>query len=59
MEDVDLAERHLLVTRCDGKPVQSTRFKFPEYDTEKLYLTFDDLADGYGGLRWWNAKHAL
>ncbi len=58
MEDVDLAERDLLVARCDGKPVQSTRFKFSEYNTEKLCLTFDDLAHGYEGLRLWNEKHA-
>jgi hypothetical protein len=57
IEDVDLTESHLLVARCDGKPVQSTRFKFSEYNTDKLCLTFDDLADGYEGLRLWDAKH--
>jgi hypothetical protein len=57
IEGIDLAESHLLVALCDGKPVQSTRFKFSEYNTDKLCLTFDELADGYEGLRLWNAKH--
>ena len=58
IEDLDLTKSHLAVAMCDGKPVQSARFKFSEYETDKLCLTFDEEADGYEGLRLWNAKHA-
>lgn len=58
IEDLNLTESHLAVAMCDGRPAQSARFKFSEYKTNKLCLTFDEEADGYEGLRLLNAKHA-
>jgi hypothetical protein len=57
IEDLDLTKSHLVIARCNGKPVQSARFKFSGYNTDKLCLTFEYLADGYEGMRLWDAKH--
>jgi hypothetical protein len=55
---LDLSENHRVVTTCDGKPIQSVRFNFSAFKTENLCLEYQDLFDGYEGLRLWDAKHA-
>lgn len=58
IDDLDLEESHLVVAFCNGKAAQSARFRFAEYKTSDLCLTFEDLFDGYEGMRLWGAKHA-
>jgi hypothetical protein len=58
IDDLDLTQSHFVVASCDGKPVQSFRFQFSEYKASGLCLTFEDLFDGYEGMRLWDAKHA-
>jgi hypothetical protein len=47
IEELDLTERHLIVLRSDGKPIQSFRFGFPTYKDTKLCVSFD----GYQGVQ--------
>ena len=58
IEDLGLNENHRAVAICDGKPIQSTRFGFSAFKTRELCLEYQDLFDGYEGLRLWDAKHA-
>ena len=58
IDGLDLNQSHLVVASCDGKPVQSFRFRFSEYKASGLCLLFDDLFDGYEGMRMWDAQHA-
>jgi hypothetical protein len=45
IEGLSLAEKHLVVVYSAGKPLQSFRFRFTEYNETELCLLFD----GYGG----------
>jgi hypothetical protein len=59
IEDLELAQSHLVVAVCNGKPLQSFRFRFAEFKSRGVCLTFGEyLFDGYQGLRLWDAKHA-
>jgi hypothetical protein len=58
IDDLDLTQSHLVVASCDGKPVQSFRFHFSEFKASGLCLTFEDLFDGYEGMRLWDARHS-
>jgi hypothetical protein len=58
IEALDLTQSHLVAAICDGKPVQSFKFRFSEYKSGELCLTFEDLFDGYEGMRLWEARHA-
>ncbi len=58
IDDLDLTQSHLVVASCNGKPVQSFKFHFSEYHASGLCLTFEDMFDGYEGMRLWDAKHA-
>ena len=44
---LDLKARHRVVLTSDGKPLQSFRFRFSDYNSPILCLAFD----GYGGPR--------
>jgi hypothetical protein len=56
IEDLDLTQSHLVVAICDGKRVQSARFRFSSYKTAELCLAFQDMFDGYEGLWLTTAK---
>lgn len=45
IEGLSLQEKHLVVVYSGGKPIQSFRFRFSEYNKAELCLLFD----GYGG----------
>ena len=45
IEGLSLGEKHLVVVYSAGKPIQSFRFRFTDYDATELCLLFD----GYGG----------
>ena len=45
IEGLSLAEKHLVVVYSAGKPLQSFRFRFADYNETELCLLFD----GYGG----------
>jgi hypothetical protein len=45
IEGLNLREKHLVVVYSEGKPIQSFRFRFSDYDKTELCLLFD----GYGG----------
>jgi hypothetical protein len=45
IEGLSLAEKHLVVVYSAGKPLQSFRFRFADYNEAELCLLFD----GYGG----------
>jgi hypothetical protein len=45
IEGLSLGERHLVVVYSAGKPIQSFRFRFTDYNETELCLLFD----GYGG----------
>ena len=47
IEGLDSAARHLVVVISDGKPVQSFRFRFSQFETTKLCMSFD----GYQGVQ--------
>lgn len=47
IERLDLAERHLVVLRSDGKPIQSFWFRFSDFSSDSLCLSFD----GYQGVQ--------
>jgi hypothetical protein len=55
---LDLDQSHIVTASCDGKPVQSARFKFSEYKSDELCLLFQEMFDGYEGLRLWDAGYA-
>jgi hypothetical protein len=61
IDRLDLAQKHSVVASCDGKPVQSFRFHFSEYQTSGLCLVFEEASDNiyevYEGLRLWDARH--
>ena len=47
IEGLDPSERHLLVViEPSGKPIESVRFKFSEYNSTELCMTYD----GYQGI---------
>lgn len=58
IDDLDLTQTHVVVASCGGKPVQSFRFRFTDYKTSGLCLTFQNMFDGYEGMRLWDAEHA-
>jgi hypothetical protein len=58
IDDLDLTQHHLVVASCGGKPIQSFRFHFSDFKASGLCLTFQDMFDGYEGMRLWDAKHA-
>jgi hypothetical protein len=58
IDNLDLTQSHLVVASCDGKPIQSFRFHFSELKANGLCLTFQDMFDGYEGMRLWDAKRA-
>jgi len=41
IDGLDLNERHLVAILCDGKPLQSFKFRFSEFRNNKLCLTYD------------------
>jgi hypothetical protein len=45
--DLDLGERHLVALTSDGKRIQSFWFRFYEYETDYLCMSFD----GYQGVQ--------
>jgi hypothetical protein len=45
VEGLSLGEKHLVVVYSGGKPIQSFRFRFTDYNESELCLLFD----GYGG----------
>jgi hypothetical protein len=45
IEDLDLTESHLAVAICDGKPLQSLRFKFSTWKNDRLCLSYADMRD--------------
>jgi hypothetical protein len=45
IEGLSLAEKHFVVVHSAGKPIQSFRFRFTDYNETELCLLFD----GYGG----------
>ena len=45
IEGLSLGEKHLVVVYSGGKPIQSFRFRFTDYEETELCLLFD----GYGG----------
>jgi len=45
IEGLSLGEKHLVVVYSGGKPIQSFRFRFADYNETELCLLFD----GYGG----------
>ena len=45
VEGLSLGEKHLVVVYSGGKPIQSFRFRFTDYNETELCLLFD----GYGG----------
>lgn len=49
---LDLKERHLLVVISDGKPVQSFWFRFAQFTTVDLCVSFD----GYQGVQLYEKK---
>jgi hypothetical protein len=51
IEGLDLTESHLVVASCDGRPIQSFRFKFSTHKRDRLCLSYTDMNDGYEGLR--------
>jgi len=51
---LDTAERHLIVIVSDGKRIQSTWFRFADYKTSELCVSYD----GYGGIQLGEAKHS-
>jgi hypothetical protein len=47
IEGLDTSERHtLVVLDSSGKPIQSLRFKFSDYKSKDLCMSYD----GYGGI---------
>jgi hypothetical protein len=47
VDGLDTSERHLLVVLdASGKPIQSVRFKFSDYQSKDLCMSYDD----YGGI---------
>lgn len=58
IDNLDVAQRHLVVARCGGKVIQSFRFRFSEFETDHLAVAFDSMFDGYEGLRVWDEKDA-
>jgi hypothetical protein len=42
IEDLDLTESHLVVAMCDGKVIQSFRFKFSTFKKDRLCLAYTD-----------------
>lgn len=47
IEGLDLKDRHLIVLRSDGRPIQSFRFRFSSYKDTKLCVSYD----GYQGVQ--------
>src|SRR3974377_1111987 len=47
IDDLDTNERHLVVLTSDGKKIQSFWFRFSEYKTGRLCISFD----GYQGVQ--------
>jgi hypothetical protein len=45
IEGLSLQEKHLVIVYSGGKPIQSFRFRFSDYNKTELCLLFD----GYGG----------
>lgn len=58
IDGLELTKSHLVVAACDGRPVQSFRFTFSTHKVDGLCLTFEDMVDGYEGMRLWDAKRA-
>ena len=52
IDNLDLTGRHLVVVISDGKPIQSFWFRFSEFDTTELCMSFD----GYQGVQLADAK---
>jgi len=52
IDDLDLAQRHLVVLTSDGKRIQSFWFKFADYGGPDLCVAFD----GYQGVQLHEAK---
>ena len=36
VDKLDIRARHMVVVRCDGKPNQTFRFRFADYESQKL-----------------------
>lgn len=56
IEGLDTNQRHLLIVISDGKPIQSFWFRFADYKSSELCISFD----GYQGVQmqalkdsWW------
>lgn len=47
IEGLDSAARHLIVVISDGKPIQSFWFRFSQFETTTLCMSFD----GYQGVQ--------
>jgi hypothetical protein len=53
IEGLDLIQRHRVLVLCDGKPQQSFRFRFSEFNEKRLCLFIDDL---YQTAQLWEIK---
>jgi len=55
IDGLGLEDSHMVVLTSDSKRIQSFRFKFSEYDDEKLCISYD----GYQGVQLGNRTNAL
>ena len=55
IEHLDLAERHQVTVLCDGKPHQSFRFSFSEFDTREVCLFINDF---YQTVQLWEPRQS-
>jgi hypothetical protein len=55
LDDLDLTKRHLVVLTSEGKRIESFRFKFSDYNDERLCVAYD----GYQGVQLGNRTNAL
>ena len=53
IEDLDVMQRHRIVVSCDGKPQQSFRFTYSQFETKKLCLFINDF---YKTAQLWDDK---
>lgn len=54
-EVLNTSEKHTIVIYSDGKQIQSTRFRFADF--ENAYICF--FYDAYGGIQLSNEKHSV
>ena len=46
VNDLDFDKAHLVEVRCEGKPLQATKFRFSDYKSTHVCVTYDV----YGGI---------